>query len=101
MLPKFHKWEYADEMTKSCQFVVYKRSKNINKINAKKYGIKIMNNPIFDESSTKVRQGELDLTDNKVKTILEITFYMQRKSFTLLTKRAKHCVAAAEFAVML
>ncbi|MCE6061375.1 nicotinate-nucleotide adenylyltransferase [Mycoplasmopsis agalactiae] len=103
LLPKFHKWEYAEEMTQSCQFVVYKRSKNINKINAKKYGIKIMNNPIFDESSTKVRQGELGLTDNKVNNYIGNNFlYAKEIVHSLLTaKRAKHCVAAAEFAVML
>ncbi|MBT1345066.1 nicotinate-nucleotide adenylyltransferase [Mycoplasma bovis] len=103
LVPKFHKWEFVDEMTQKCQFVVYKRNKNINKINAKKYGLKIMNNPIFSESSTKVRQGELNLTDPKVNKYIGNNFlYAKEIIHSLLTaKRAKHCVSAAEFAVTL
>ncbi|VEU75450.1 nicotinate-nucleotide adenylyltransferase [Mycoplasmopsis maculosa] len=99
-LAKFNKWEFVDEMVSKCKFVVYKREKNFNKINAKKYNIKIMNNPILEESSTKVRQGSLQYTPLKVNEYIGNNFlYAKEIVHSILSQtRAKHCVATAEFA---
>ncbi|WP_029513253.1 nicotinate-nucleotide adenylyltransferase [Mycoplasmopsis primatum] len=103
LLPKFHKWEYVDEMVQSCQFVVYKRNKNINKINAKKYGLQIINNNIFKESSTAVRKGHFEYLSTEVNKYIGNNFlYAKEVIHSILSaKRAKHCVAAAEFAAEL
>ncbi|MBZ4203895.1 nicotinate-nucleotide adenylyltransferase [Mycoplasma tauri] len=103
LLPKFHKWEYVDEMTQKCKFVVYKRTKNINKINVKKFNLLLMNNPITNESSTDIRSGQLNQTCLKVNQYIGNNFlYANEIIHSILSaRRAKHCVATAEFAAKL
>ncbi|MGV2393803.1 UNVERIFIED_CONTAM: nicotinate-nucleotide adenylyltransferase [Campylobacter lari] len=100
-LAKFNKWEHVEEMVSKCQFVVYKRTKSINKINAKKYGMLIMNNPLFEESSTKVREGYLHYTPLEVNRYIGQNFLYAKEIIhaVLSHTRAAHCVAAGEFAV--
>ncbi|WP_406616985.1 nicotinate-nucleotide adenylyltransferase [Mycoplasmopsis adleri] len=103
LLPKFNKWEYADEITQTAKFVVYKRSQNINKLNAKKYNMMIINNPLYEESSTAIREGNLSYTPESVNEYIGKNFlYAKEIIHSLLSaKRAKHCVAAGEFAAEL
>lgn len=103
LLPKLNKWEYIEEITKTAQFVVFKRSKNFNKIDAKKFNVKILNNDIFEESSTEVRKGQLWMVPEKVNQYIGSHFlYAFEIVHALLSaKRAKHSVFAATFAAEL
>ncbi|WP_027334899.1 nicotinate-nucleotide adenylyltransferase [Mycoplasmopsis felifaucium] len=103
LVSKFNKWEYADEISQSAKFVVYKRSKNFNKMNAKKYNMLLINNPIFEESSTAVREGVLHFASENVNKYIGCNFLYAKEIIhsVLSAKRAKHCVAAAEFAAEL
>ncbi|MCT4469652.1 nicotinate-nucleotide adenylyltransferase [Mycoplasma sp. HS2188] len=102
-LPALHKWEFIEEITQTAQFVVFKRDKNIDKNNIKKFNILQLNNPIYEESSTKVRRGVLDYTDEKVNSYIgENKLYASEiVHSTLSAKRAKHSLAAAEFCAKL
>ncbi|QBF34588.1 nicotinate-nucleotide adenylyltransferase [Mycoplasmopsis phocirhinis] len=102
-LPSLHKWEYIEEITKTAQFIVFKRDKNIDKKNIKKFNIIQLNNPIYVESSTKIRQGVLDFTPQKVNEYIgqNKLYAHEIVHSTLSAKRAKHSVAAAEFAAKL
>lgn len=103
LLNKFNKWEYAEEITKTCKFVVYKRSSNFNKTNAKKYNMLILNNPLLEESSTAVRQGNLEYVPQEVNEYIGKNYLYAKEIIhsVLSAKRAKHCVAAGEFAAKL
>ncbi|WBP83941.1 nicotinate-nucleotide adenylyltransferase [Mycoplasmopsis edwardii] len=102
-LPKLHKWKDIDEIAQLTQIVSIRRSKNINKVNAKKYNVKLLKNDLFDYSSTDFKKGFLDAVDPKVMN------YIQSKGLYLETivhnslsaLRAKHSVACAQFAAEL
>ncbi|VEU60538.1 nicotinate-nucleotide adenylyltransferase [Mycoplasmopsis bovigenitalium] len=99
-LPTLHKWEFIEEMTQSAQFVAFKRSTKIDKNNVKKFKILTLKNPIYEESSTSVRRGNLSYTNENVnKYIGENKLYAKEIIHSILSAlRAKHSVAAAEFA---
>lgn len=103
LVSKFNKWEYIDEMVASCNFVVYKRDKEIKKSNIKKYNLKVFDNPIYPESSTAIREGQLEYTDEKVNKYIGNNFlYAKEIIFAVASReRAQHCVYVAEFAAEL
>ncbi|MEA4115606.1 nicotinate-nucleotide adenylyltransferase [Mycoplasma sp. 744] len=105
LLGKLHKWEFIEEIASSVQLVVFKRTKKIAKENIKKYSIKVLNNPLFFESSTAIRNGALEQTPKKVNEYIGKNYLYAFELVHMILKkdpkRAKHCVAAAEFAVKL
>ncbi|UUD35116.1 nicotinate-nucleotide adenylyltransferase [Mycoplasmopsis caviae] len=103
LLAKLNKWEHIEEMTKLAQFVVFKRSKNFNKINAKRFNALILKNELYEESSTEVRKGKMWMLPEKVNEYLGSHFlYASEIVHSVLSaKRAKHSVAAATFAAEL
>lgn len=99
-LPKLNKWKNIDFIEQNIQIVVAKRSKNFNKINAKKYNAIILKNKIFEQSSTKYRSGNLSLVEKAVQDYIgKHNLYMKEIiDSTLSIKRARHCHYAGEFA---
>ncbi|VEU70217.1 nicotinate-nucleotide adenylyltransferase [Mycoplasmopsis glycophila] len=102
-LPQLHKWKEIEEISILAKIVVVKRSSKINKTNLKKYNCLLLNNKLFDFSSTEIKKGYLDMLDPKVLN------YIQNKGLylemiihnSLSALRAKHSVATASFAAEL
>ncbi|WP_036452814.1 nicotinate-nucleotide adenylyltransferase [Mycoplasma buteonis] len=102
-LPKLNKWKDIDEIAVLTQIVVARRDKNINKINLKKYHGKLLNNRLYDHSSSDFKKGYLDEVDPKVLNYIQNKgLYIEQIVHNLLPAlRAKHCVATASFAAEL
>lgn len=102
-ITKLNKWKNIDEIASLTKIVVFKRNKNINKINIKKYNGILLNNPIWNYSSTDFKKGKLNYVNEKVMD------YIQSKNLylseiihnSLSAKRAKHSVSTASFAAEL
>ncbi|VEU77862.1 nicotinate-nucleotide adenylyltransferase [Mycoplasmopsis columbinasalis] len=105
LLPKLNKWEYIEEIAANCQLVAFRRSKQINRINAKRFNVILLKNPLFEESSTAIRSGHLEYCDDKVASYIGANFLYAKEIVHNTLKRwpdrAKHCVQTAEFAVKL
>ncbi|WP_029608461.1 nicotinate-nucleotide adenylyltransferase [Mycoplasma simbae] len=102
-LPSLHKWEFIEQMSKKAQFVVFKRSTNIDKTNIKRFNVLRLDNPFYEESSTQIRMGALEYTPEKVNAYIgQNRLYAKEIVHSMLSAlRAKHSVAAAEFAAKL
>lgn len=100
LVNQYHKWEYAEEMAKTCQFVIFKRNNKPMNHNFKTYNMQLLKNEMYPESSTEVRAGRLEYTSEEVnKYIGEHFLYAKEIIHSILSaKRAKHCAAAAEYA---
>lgn len=98
-----HKWKDIDEIASLVKICVFKRTRNVNKTNIKKYNCLLLKNPIYDYSSTEFKKGFLDVVDEKVIDYIgENKLYSKELVHNMLSaKRAKHSVAAAEFAASL
>ncbi|EGV00317.1 putative nicotinate-nucleotide adenylyltransferase [Mycoplasmopsis columbina SF7] len=105
LLPKLNKWEHIDEISQSCKLVAFRRSKEINKINAKKYNVQILKNELQEESSTAVRSGVFDYVPLEVNKYIGANFLYAKEILHNTLKKypelANHCVKTAEFAVQL
>lgn len=102
-LPKLHKWEHIDEIVTSVNMVVFKRSKKFNKLNAKKYKLQILDNPIFEYSSTQYKKGYLNMVEDRVQTYIQSKgLYVEEIIHNSLSAlRAKHSLYCADFAANL
>ncbi|QNM93899.1 nicotinate-nucleotide adenylyltransferase [Mycoplasma sp. Pen4] len=102
-LPTLHKWEGISEIAELAKIVVFRRSEKINKTNIKKFNGILLNNPLFDASSTAYKQGNVLIVDEKVQNyIQEHTFYAKELIHNMLSaKRAKHCMSTGNFAAEL
>lgn len=98
-----HKWKDIDEIASLVKIAVFRRTKNINKTNIKKYNCLLLQNSIYEYSSTEFKKGYLDTVDDKVINYIgENKLYSKELVHNMLSaKRAKHCVATAEFATSL
>ncbi|UWW00528.1 hypothetical protein NW064_04695 [Mycoplasmopsis felis] len=103
-ITKLNKWKNIDEIASLTKIVVFKRNKNINKINIKKYNGILLNNPIWNYSSTDFKKGKLNYVNEKVMDYIQsknlylseiIHNSMSAKKFT------KHSVSTASFAAEL
>ncbi|MDJ1647873.1 nicotinate-nucleotide adenylyltransferase [Mycoplasma phocimorsus] len=99
-LPKLHKWEYIDFIAKNSKMCVYKRSKNINKINIKRFNMKLINNDIYEQSSTNYRKGDLSCVNKNVQEYIgKNKLYIEALVNSSASYwRAKHGHYAGEFA---
>ncbi|ADE19635.1 nicotinate-nucleotide adenylyltransferase [Mycoplasma crocodyli] len=99
-LPKLNKWKDIDELSKITKIAAFKRGKNINKLNLKRYNGILLNNPLFNYSSTEFKKGYLDVCDEKVIEYIGKNFLYAQELVTnmLSAKRSKHSFAAATFA---
>ncbi|QJR43963.1 nicotinate-nucleotide adenylyltransferase [Mycoplasma miroungirhinis] len=99
-LDTIHKWENVDEFNDLVELVCYRRSDNINKANLKKYHIKIMNNTLYNFSSTDYRQGNIEMVTKDVQNYIaeNYLYFDDILRNTLSVNRYKHCKQTAEFA---
>ncbi|UUM19513.1 MULTISPECIES: nicotinate-nucleotide adenylyltransferase [unclassified Mycoplasma] len=99
-LAKLDKWREIDKIAQLAQIVVIKRTKKVNKINSKKYKAIILNNPLWDFSSSEFKQGYLDSVDDKVLDyIQEHGLYLEKIVHSMVSAlRAKHCMNTGHFA---
>ncbi|RIV16909.1 nicotinate-nucleotide adenylyltransferase [Mycoplasmopsis gallopavonis] len=100
---KLHKWKEIDQIASLAQIVVIKRTKTINKQNIKKYHAILLNNDLFDYSSTEIKQGYLDMVDPKVLDYIQANgLYLEKIIHNSLSAlRAKHSISTAKFAAEL
>ncbi|MBU4691324.1 nicotinate-nucleotide adenylyltransferase [Mycoplasma zalophi] len=102
-LNSINKWKNIDEFKNFAQLVCYRRSNNINKINLKKYNIKMMNNTLYNFSSTTYRQGNISMVTKEVQNYIANNYLYLEDILrnTLSVNRYKHSKQAADFALKL
>ncbi|ATO30695.1 nicotinate (nicotinamide) nucleotide adenylyltransferase [Mycoplasmopsis bovirhinis] len=102
-LVKLDKWKDIDLISKLTKIVCLKRTNKINKLNLKRYQGILLNNPIYDYSSTDYKKGYLDLVDLKVANYIQANgLYLEKIIHNSLTAlRAKHSMACGAFAAEL
>ncbi|QJG67150.1 nicotinate-nucleotide adenylyltransferase [Mycoplasma phocoenae] len=102
-LVKINKWHSIDEFNNYVKIKCFKRTPNINKINAKKYNIEILKNPLFPYSSTNFRNGQINCVDQRVMEYIGDKFLYIEEIIknTVSHERYKHMKYAADYAVEL
>lgn len=102
-LTKLQKWKNIDQISKLSQIVIFKREKQINKTNIKKYQCLLINNQLFPESSTDFLKGNFDILDQKVLTYIgKYKLYFDDILKNCLDhKRYLHSLHAKNFAIEL
>lgn len=102
-LDKLYKWKNIDKIAKLVKIVILKRNKKINNINIKKHNCILLNNPIYELSSTKFLNGFYDSVEKKVlEYIGKNKLYMEDiLKNTLSQKRFLHSINAKNFAIQL
>ncbi len=98
---KLNKWKNIQEIASLSQIIIFKRKKNFQNINVKKFGCKILNNPIFNYSSTEFKKGDFDQIDPKVNKYIAKNFlYVNEILFNMVdAKRFKHSIATGILAI--
>ncbi|MBN3534540.1 nicotinate-nucleotide adenylyltransferase [Mycoplasma procyoni] len=99
-LDKLHKWKEIETISKSVQIVIFKRNKNIFKENLKKFNCLLLNNQIYEFSSSDVKKGNFSGLDPKVNQYIgdNYLYILDILNNTLEAKRNKHCRATASIA---
>ncbi|MEE3927986.1 nicotinate-nucleotide adenylyltransferase [Mycoplasmopsis ciconiae] len=102
-LTKLHKWKDIDLIAQLAKIAVLRRSKNINKINLKKYNGILLNNKIHEFSSSEYKKGAMDTVASSVAEYIghNLLYAKDIVHNCLSAKRAKHSQAAATFAANL
>ncbi|MHA3838431.1 nicotinate-nucleotide adenylyltransferase [Mycoplasma sp. VS1572C] len=97
------RWKDIEQIAKLTKIIVVRRDRRINKINIKKFNGRLLDNPIFEASSTDFKKGDFSLVDEKVAHyIAQHNLYLEQLLHNILSaKRAKHCVSTAWFAAEL
>ncbi|MGL5205428.1 MAG: nicotinate-nucleotide adenylyltransferase [Metamycoplasmataceae bacterium] len=102
-LAKLNKWKDIDEIARLTKIVVFKRDESFSKINLKKYNCLLMDNEIYEESSTRFLSGSYKDVESKVKHYIgKHKFYFNEiAKNTLSVERYKHSLYAAKYGVTL
>lgn len=97
---QFEKWYKSEELLKMIRFAVYLR--NINDVIIPPF-IAINVNNIYDNSSQRVREGQVHLTHpNVLKYIMENELYVEEIAKSLMSpKRFNHTLSVCELALSL
>ncbi|MGY6172561.1 nicotinate-nucleotide adenylyltransferase [Candidatus Mycoplasma pogonae] len=99
-LPKLNKWKKIEQISQIAKIVVFRRSKTINKINLKKFKCELLNNKIYDFSSTEFVHGKLEVADLAVRHYIGQHFLYAGEMLknAVDAKRHKHCLATGDLA---
>ncbi|MBN4089406.1 nicotinate-nucleotide adenylyltransferase [Mycoplasma enhydrae] len=73
-IPSLNKWKNIEEISELSQIVAFNRNNKFSKINVKKYKVQILNNPVWNYSSTQYRNGQLDIVNEKVQEYIGTNF---------------------------
>lgn len=65
-LNSLHKWKDIDDIAKLVKITIFKRDNFIKHANLKKYNCLLLDNPIYEFSSTKYRNGDFSQVSEKV-----------------------------------
>lgn len=97
---KLNKWKDIDEISKLTKIIIFKREGNFSKINIKKYNAKLLNNELYDFSSSWFVKGYFQNVDRVVmKYISDNYLYANDILLNMVdAKRHKHCNAVASLA---
>ncbi|WGI36258.1 nicotinate-nucleotide adenylyltransferase [Mesomycoplasma lagogenitalium] len=99
-VPKLHKWKEIETIAQSTKIVVFKRDKKVNKENLKKFNCILLENEIYQDSSTEVKFGNFaNLEDSVIKYIGKNFLYiLDIINNTMDAKLNKHCRVTAQLA---
>ena len=102
-LTKLSKWKNIDQIVRMVKFVVFKRSNKINKTNIKKYNCLLINNQIYNESSTEFLNGNFEVLSEKILHYIgkEKIYFENILKNILDEKRYLHSLHARNFAIEL
>lgn len=102
-LEKLNKWKEIETISKLAQIVVFRRSKNIYKLNLKKFNGILLNNEINHEASSRFFQGNFfDLDPKVLKYIGQEKIYFEKiLESSLSQKRYLHCLHTKTYAIEL
>ena len=100
-MSKLNKWKNIDEISKLVNITIFKRGKTFSKINLKKYNCSLIENEIFEESSTRFLSGEYRDVHSKVKHYIGVNklYFDEIVKNTLSVERYRHSLSAAKFGV--
>lgn len=98
-LSKLGKWKEIDEISKLVKIAIFRRSKNINKTNIKKYNGILLHNPLYEQSSTRFLKGQFnDVSDLVRKYIGNKQIYFENILKNILSeKRYIHSLNAGKY----
>lgn len=99
-LYKLHKWRDIEEIAQIAQIVVFRREGEFSKEIIKRFNARLLNNQLFNYSSTAFRNGFLENVDPKVQSYIGSHYlYIKELMIAMLdNKRHKHSTSVADFA---
>ncbi|WKX02199.1 nicotinate-nucleotide adenylyltransferase [Candidatus Mycoplasma mahonii] len=97
---KLNKWKSINEIVEMLKIVVFRRDNEFSKLNIKRYGCILIDNPIYDFSSTWFRKGHMHNVDKAVmKYISSQYLYIPELMKNMLDhKRYQHSKSVASYA---
>ena len=100
---KLNKWRNINEIVELAKIVVFRRQGDFSKLNIKRYNAKLLNNELYNYSSTDFRNGLLNNVDDKVRKYIGKNYlYVQDLMLSMLdNKRHKHSQAVGVMAAQL
>ena len=100
---KLNKWRNINEIVELAKIVVFKRQGEFSKLNIKRYDALLLNNELYNYSSTDFRNGLINNVDEKVRTYIgKNHLYVQDLMLSMLdAKRYKHSQAVGKMAARL
>lgn len=97
---KLPKWKKIDEIVKKAQIVAFKRDKQVNKTNLKRFNGILLDNEIYNQSSTRFISGDFLDVEKCVRFYIgKHKLYFEQILFRILDQqRYLHCMHARDFA---
>ncbi|PZV99941.1 nicotinate-nucleotide adenylyltransferase [Metamycoplasma auris] len=69
-----NKWKNINDIAKKVQLVAFNRGNKYSKINIKKYNVKLLENPVWNYSSTEYKKGNFWMVENVVQEYIGQNF---------------------------
>ena len=97
---KLNKWKQINEIVETARLVVFKRDGSFSKVNIKRYNAILMDNPLYNFSSTEFRKGNFQNIDESVMRYISSNYlYIPDIMNSMLDhKRHKHSQSVGSYA---
>ena len=97
---KLNKWKQINDIVDMATIVVFKRGDDFSKVNVKRYKALVMDNPLYNFSSTQFKRGNFDNIDTDVMKYLSANYlYITDIMINMLDhKKHKHSQSVGSFA---